>query len=138
MDQDTGIRYGIVALNSLEEWVLDEFFHNGRNVSYEAARAEAFVDPEYQDEDGDFDEDLFSAAYECDEDCYELETDDGLQLGLSYLGGAALVWVYKSPYTCDCATCSPCIPFGGDLNTRRDPEGVGTYDLPADWYRQDC
>lgn len=133
---ETGIRYGVVALGSLSEWAFDEFFHNGRNLTYEAALSEAKA--EHDGEWDDAAEQDFADSYECDCEQYELETtdDDGnpLKLGLSCLGGAPLVWVFESAYQCDCAQCSPCVPGAGDLDTRRDPSGVGTYDLPPNWY----
>ena len=40
IDVTTGIAYGVVSLNSLEDWVFDEFFHNGENLSLNAALEE--------------------------------------------------------------------------------------------------
>ena len=30
---ETGFRYGVVALHSLQDWVFDEFFYNGTNLT---------------------------------------------------------------------------------------------------------
>jgi hypothetical protein len=134
---ETGVRYGVVALNTLADWVFDEFFHNGTNVSYEAALEEfkqsilaysvSVSDEEIQD---------FNDHYEGEEECYELETsvpEGTLKLGLSYLGGAPLVWVFQSPHTTRARLCSPCIPNGGDLDNQ-DPDGEECYTLPPDWF----
>jgi hypothetical protein len=122
---ETGVRYGIVSLNSLAEWVFDEFFYNGTNVSYEAALKEWIAegnDPEVDEFD-----------YEGDEDMYELETE-GMKLGMSTLGGAYNVWVYDSPvFNNAVALCSPCIPNAGNLDT----EGIySCYTLPTAWFAE--
>ena len=125
---DTGIRYGVASLNSLADWVFDEFFHRGTNESYEAALEDFKTEhPDASDEEID----RFGEEYECDEECYSLETD-GMKLGLSYLGGAPLVWVYESPHTTRARECSPCVPRAGDLDNRSE-DGVECYALPADW-----
>jgi len=113
----TGIRFGVVALNSLEDWVFDEFFHDGTNVSYKAALEE------FEGDEDDFE-------YEGDEDSYELEKD-GLSLGLSTLGGAYNVWVFESPHTAKHALCSPCCPNAGDIDS---PGDFPCYTLPDDWF----
>jgi hypothetical protein len=128
VNPETGIRYGVVALNTLAEWVFDEFFYHGTNTTYEDALKE------WQAENPDADDDNF--LWEGDEDSYELETEDGLKLGLSYLGGAPLVWVFESPHTTRARLCSPCVPNAGDLDNR-DPNGEECYTLPDDWFNQD-
>ena len=124
VNPDTGIRYGIVSLNSLADWVFDEFLTGGTNLSYEAALAE------WELEGNDRDVDEFD--YEGDEDTFELLTPDGLKLGLSTLGGAYNVWVYESPYVVNHGLCSPCVPNCGNIDTPGDFE---CYTLPADWFR---
>jgi len=39
-DPETGIRYGVIAQNSLSSWALDDIFYNSRDLSYEAAKEE--------------------------------------------------------------------------------------------------
>ncbi len=128
----TGIRYGVVSLNSLAEWVYDEFLEHGTDLTHAEALAEARESGEYLDSGGEFDEYAFNDNYCADETEYELETD-GMKLGLSHLGGAALVWVFESPHLADCAVCSSCCPNVGDLDTNRT-EGKTTYSLPAEWF----
>jgi hypothetical protein len=139
---ETGMRYGLVALNNLQEWVFDEFFHHGKNVSYEEALKE------WREENPKADEEEFSDLYEGEEENYELETETDftgangktekrpLKLGLSYLGGAPLVWVFESPYTTRARLCSPCCPNAGDLDNQ-DPHGLVCYTLPPDWFPSD-
>jgi hypothetical protein len=136
-DPKTGIKYGVVSMNALEDWVFDEFFYNGRNLTYEAAVEE--FEAEFEDEHGrppdDEDHQEWADYYEPQEEQYDLEVpDEGLQLHLSYLGGAPLVWVIKSPFVTRTRECSPCVPQGGDLEAK-DEQGFDTYDLPLDWYR---
>jgi hypothetical protein len=125
---ETGIRYGVVSLHSLEDWVWDEFFQSGTNLTYQACLEE------WRSENPDADEDEFNDSYEGEEECYELVTSEGLKLGLSYLGGAGLVWVYESPHKTTARLCSPCCPNAGDLDNRT-PGGVECYTLPEDWFR---
>ena len=135
INPETGIRYGVVSFNTLAEWVFDEFLEFGANDSYGLALED------YQDENPNAsDEDIsrFSEVYGegAEEECYSLETEDGMKLGLSYLGGAPLVWVFQSPYTTHARLCSPCCPNAGDLNSQ-DPLGVECYTLPPDWFCED-
>ena len=124
---DTGIRYGVASLNNLAEWVFDEFFHNGRNLSYEGWAEENAEEIAAAEESG---EEIY---YESDEDTYELEID-GMQLGLSTLGGAYNVWVFLSPHTANHALCSPCCPNAGNIDS---PGDFTCYTLPADWFENE-
>ena len=128
MNSETGIRYGVVALDSLEDWVWDEFFHQGTNETQEAVAKEYNVENMPEDE-----QQAFWDNYYADEEEYSLETD-GMSLGLSYLGGAPLVYVFQSPHMTQARECSPCIPGAGNL----DSQEVGSFDcytLPQDWFR---
>ena len=131
---ETGIRYGVVSLQSLEDWVFDEFIGNGTNLSFQ--RFEKDWRKQNPDAD-DADWEEFNDRYEGDEDSYELETEDGLKLGLSTLGGAYNVWVFESPFTDLYSECSPCCPNAGDINSPDPKYGVKTYTLPPDWFRED-
>lgn len=160
-----GIAYGVVSMNSLQEWVFDEFFHSGVNVTeleiaedfdanWEAEENQAYIEwqaenPGYtakaeenweaEREDIDAARERFFETLEIEEPSYTLETAEGLQLALGWLGGAPLVWVIDSPETTVAPACSPCVPNAGDLDNRaprgsHDFAGVICFDLPADWY----
>jgi len=136
IDVTTGIAYGVVSLNSLEDWVFDEFFDNGRNLTAEGAEEEfvAEWDADHPDGDEDDREEALQEMWDYYDGCeeqYSLETD-GMILELSYLGGAPLVWVLKSPHVRNVRECSPCCPNAGDLDSGEG--NTPTYDLPPDWY----
>jgi len=131
VNPETGIRYGVVALNSLEDWVYEEFELHGKNLTAEYALAESGVDQDDDEALQDFWDDYYP-----EEEEYELETHDGLKLGLSYLGGAALVWVFESPVTTEARECSPCVPGAGDLDNQ-ETGAFTCYTLPSEWFRQD-
>ena len=128
-DQATGYAYGVVALNSLADWVFDEFWYDGVNLTMAAVEEEAHADhPEWEG----ILPDEFWDGIALETESYSL-TKDGLCLELSYLGGAPLVWVFKSPHTTLARPCSPCCPGAGDLDNK-DATGIPTYDLPPEWY----
>jgi len=127
----TGIAYGVVSLHSLEDWVWDDFLDNGVNETMRAAEQEwrsenphmSLVPQEWYDE------------YESDGDEYSLESE-GMKLGLGYLGGSGLVWVFESPHVTEAPVCSPCVPGAGDLDSagRESLRTVRCYTLPPDWF----
>jgi hypothetical protein len=139
----TGVRYGTVYLQSLAGWAFEEFLYHGTNLSYEAARKDfeqefrAAYEGEPDDLDDALDEALdgFNEDYTGEEETYRLEKD-GLELELSYLGGAPMVWVLKSPHTARVRLCSPCVPNAGDLGSP-DEGGVEAYTLPPEWFERD-
>jgi hypothetical protein len=124
----TGVRYGTAYTRSLADWAFDEFFHYGTNLTYEAARKDFEQEflAAYEGELDDLDEALdgFNEDYTGEEETYRLEKD-GLELELSYLGGAPMVWVLKSPHTARVRLCSP------------DESGVEAYTLPPEWFEKD-
>lgn len=136
VNPETGVRYGVVALASLQDWVFEEFFNDGVNQSMEDAVLE------WESEHPDFDEDekqTFIDYLDIEEATYVLVKDD-MQLMMSYLGGAPLVWVIKSPHRTSTRLCSPCVPNAGDLDAKDKGGCEGgffeCYDLPADWYME--
>lgn len=132
LNPTTGIAYGTIYLNDLPDWVFDEFQDHGVNLTARAA------EEEYRSENpdaSDADMDRFWDHYEGSEECYALERD-GMKLELSYLGGAALIFVLESPSTTRARPCSPCVPGAGDLNSK-DASGIECYDLIPSWYGAD-
>jgi hypothetical protein len=62
---------------------------------------------------------------------------EGVKLSLSYLGGAPLLWVVKSPRLVWCRPCSPCVPGGGDLDSpQEEGSGMQCYGLPEGWINE--
>lgn len=125
INQETGIPFGIIALGNLDGDIAHDLFFG--------PQAENISDQNYLDE-------CFEAGIEPDEDWYcdepYVEGEyQGVKYGISWLGGAPLLWIYKSDYITDSAAmCSPCCPNAGDL----DNEGEYTcYTIPDDW-RRDC
>lgn len=150
----TGIRYGVINGNSLDQDVLAELHDKAVNVvdgyqriefikQYANAKdidldgvAEADYDSHLIDEIG---EEFENALAEYDDDYYcdgepnaEIE-HDGCKVVYSFLGGAPLVTVMESPIIVRAALCSPCVPNAGNLDDK-DPDGYECYDVPTDWY----
>jgi hypothetical protein len=63
-------------------------------------------------------------------------TDGDTVYQRSHLGGAALIWVFKSRYVTPCRACSPCVPGAGSLEQACDPQEANTVAYcppPQDW-----
>lgn len=129
---ETGIAYGVVSLNSLQSWVFEEFMNHGKDLSFESAMEE--FDSENPEADDDERQDYIDSLH-IEEPDYEL-TRDGMKLGLSYLGGAPLVWVFESPHTAEVRQCSPCVPGAGDLDNPCEG-GMVAYTLPKVWFARE-
>jgi hypothetical protein len=125
----TGIRYGMISQNSLADWVMDEIFQNGTNLSYESAWEDYKDEHELTEDSEDIDEhqEEFSDGYYEDDDTYSA-TIDGISVQTSSLG----LWVFQSPTIVKARLCSPCVPNCGDLNTI-DANGHECYGLPVEW-----
>lgn len=150
-DPDTGIRYGIIAANSLDPEIVERIQSTGRDVHWEQRLEELRLETNADVEDGLISEDEFDASLdrrieECsnrfydDEPVHEFEIE-GVIGRTTWLGGALLVWVFKSPFCSYYPECSPCVPGAGNLDGKRSPDsearGVMTYDVPADWRYQE-
>lgn len=129
---DTGIAYGVIAMNSLQSWVWDEFYAHGTDLSFRDAMAEFDAEHPGADED---ERQEFIDNLQIDEPEWELSTD-GMRLGISWLGGAPLLWVFESPHTAECRQCSPCVPGAGDLDHLEDG-GMVAYTVPDEWRTKD-
>jgi len=114
--------------------VYDEFFYHGTNLSAAAALADAIACGDVVEDDEESEQNFWD-YYEAGEEEYSLEID-GLSLGLVYLGGAPLVYVFRSPHIAQASVCSPCVPSAGDLDSQH-AGGIDCYTLPPDWFRSD-
>lgn len=108
IDLKTGIRYGIISLQSVSSDFLDEF------------------EPEYPEIEDRDDE---SALDFCEPLAFNY---DSPTLKCSYTPDGLGLWVFYSETIIKCAYCSPCAPGAGDLNALNS-EGVKTYALPDDY-----
>lgn len=113
IDQETGIRYGVVLLHHLEDSIIDRLMIDENMTNA----------PDFNLEDG------FEWP---DEPEYEGEYG-GVKYQIFYLGGAPHLMVLHSPHIVKARLCSPCIPNAGDLDSL-DDSGCDTYGVPADWY----
>ena len=154
----TGIAFGTIYLNNIDADVASWLWDRATNISYVQAckdiREEVTRDVRTELEEADsagverpFDEereierrvDKLTENLDIDEPYLEGEAE-GVKYGISHLGGAALLWIYESPYTGLYRQCSPCVPGAGDLDSPADPfhdkVGVICYDVPPDWREQ--
>ena len=60
-------------------------------------------------------------------------TYEGVKGQTTWLGGALLVVVLESPYTCTRHLCSPCVPGSIDLDSPEHQDGCLGYDVPTSW-----
>ena len=105
IDFKTGIRYGVISLDSVNPFFLDKF------------------EPIYSSEEPqDFEEPI---AY--------IYNDDKIGLKCEYDPNSSLymLWVFHSPVTEKVKFCSPCVPGAGDLNNPCE-NGIEAYSLPKD------
>lgn len=150
VNPETGIRYGVISLNSLDADVVHELWIDGDNLSEREAldelREEVTTDMEAENEERDEPlsvEDMqdeierrvegeWSESYGVEEPTIEGDCD-GIKYLISWLGGAPLLWVLESPYTTYARLCSPCVPNAGDLESLDAADGYECYDVHPAW-----
>ena len=140
----TGIRYGTIYMNELDQGVAAELWDNATNVSEvdayaeEKKRLEAHYTNLAEELNQVMDEDDLERLVElgltdfdpCIEEPTQVGEQDGVKYMISHLGGAALLWVTDSPHMTHAGLCSPCVPNAGDLSSTGDYE---CYGMPLDW-----
>lgn len=160
-----GIRYTLFSCNSIDSDVLHELLYtHGKDLSYEAAckehlaqefnkfteaadelaiaRAESGADrenPDVGEDDLIFDEEALMENFDpmIDEPIIA-GVLDGVTYQTTWLGGAQLLFCFRSPVVGHFALCSPCAPGAADGNSRRSrDEGYMGFDLPPSWFYQD-
>lgn len=145
----TGIPYGIISCNSLDqEWMHELLFVHGKDLSYAAAlqeeedRQRAEFDAALEvvntygvwsniDNQPEFRANLDNFEPCIDEPIVEGECE-GVKYRTTWLGGAQMLWVFESPHVGRFAQCSPCVPGAADLDSP-DEDGIEGYDVPPDW-----
>lgn len=147
INPETGIRYGVIACNSLNQHVVEELWYGpgAVDISYKEAledlEAEIRREVEFEQEDGfevDDPEDEIQSRLESRAEWIEIDeptikgTYEGVEYIIGWLGGAPLVWITKSPFVGKFDRCSPCVPGAVSLESP-NPGGVQGYDVPPDW-----
>lgn len=125
---ETGVAYGVASMNGLKSWLWDEIVTHGRNLSAEGYVADCAAEG-IDEDDIDWD------GVEFDEPAWEA-TIDGIKVGIDWLGGAPLLWVFESPHIVEAPACSPCVPGAGDLDSIGGASSGGSvrcYSIPDDW-----
>ena len=160
VNAETGIPYGVIASQTLNPDVSDDLqFGNGGVTDFvdhtwnraieELASEHGFKKPKPKDGDVEGWKTWFSEAGDfLDEEGPDnwqdsIETSENVVSGVmddvhyesSWLGGALLFFITKSPVVGSYSQCSPCCPNAGDLDTP-NPGGFDCYDVPADWRRE--
>lgn len=144
---DTGIPYGTIYLHHIDSDLAQELWYtHGEDISYKNALEEfrSEVRAELLDSEPDVDPDDIEDMIDSRCEWFEPQIDEptiegeyeGVKYMISWLGGAPLLWVFRSPFTGSYAQCSPCVPGAGDLETP-DEYGVVCYDVPPDWRRDE-
>lgn len=141
IDHETGIRYGVIHCNSLNQDAVSDIYDNGDDLDYLAWREElaerlksavADVLSDYgidTDEiDGEEIADSFDVEYNNDGPSPYLYESDGYILELGRDGD---IFVLKSPYVTKRGFCSPCAPGACHLETDGD---VLCYCLDPEWF----
>lgn len=142
INPETGIPYGVIHGRDVPDLV-EEIMTHGKNITYELWKADLIDSVKWLLKNINYPNAIDEAIAivdnldnlgECfdNEECeYTLMRGEGDTLEhylLSYLGGATLVWVQRSPWITQACQCSPCVPNAGDLNTL-SPGGFDCYDI---------
>ena len=138
IDNETGIRYGIISVNSLVDWIYEEF-EAVYTLCCPHCGNELLKDLSFSDKDNNGDgtfccphcqkiiEDGEQYGDEPDGWIYEKE---GYQLEMNR---SNKIVVTKSQFYTHAQFCSPCFPGGGHLENPCE-EGPKTYCLGSEWF----
>lgn len=114
IDLKTGIRYGVISINSVSQFFLEDF-------------DPVYPEPINDGADAEIEND-FDHLYDAEPVSYEYKSAD---LICEYSAGSSFIFVLKSPVIVRACFCSPCVPGAGDLDNLH-ADGVQCYGLPAD------
>lgn len=140
---ETGIRFGVISSNNIYQGIFNDIFDKAYDIfsqeCFDKALEEYKLDnPENAEDEeklDDFEREYFD-TFEPDEISAELEFD-GLNLWLTTLGGAYIIYVLQSPYITRARLCSPCCDNAGNLDEIDLENGFDCYDVPPDWRELD-
>ena len=133
-DNETGIRYGVIAINSLASHIWDDI----ENI-YQSSCPHCYTD--LPDE---FSVDLANEDLDCPF-CGKLVTDESQwpeePSGKAWKGDSdyqlefteLYCFVTKAPVAIKATFCSPCMPGAGDLDSP-NPDGILTYALDPSFF----
>lgn len=125
INNETGIRYGVISMNSVSQEALDIGGSNWEDLTYQACKREAEFEPDY-------DEDEFNDHYMGDGDTDWAFKDSEYEMESCLTND---LMILKSPYYTFSRLCSPCVPNAGDLNSDADEEtGYKTYCLGREFF----
>lgn len=153
IDTEKGIRYGVIAQNSVGGDALNDVYTNGTDLGYQAALEQRKteiqdaicgaiddlngVDATLMDSFEQFVQEILDCETEYGFDCGDssgpyLYEEDGYSIHTS----ETELWVTKSPFYTHAQFCSPCAPGAGNLDTPCE-SGPKTYCLGEDWFDSD-
>ena len=132
IDNDTGIRYGVVRINNLSTWVWDELepqYHPscpycGSDIADDDYDSMGFICPHCEHDVTESD------LWEDSPDCYSYDGDDWK--GFTTHDNCYLFVTWSKTVT-ECQYCSPCYPGAGNIDTPI-AGGVKTYGLPDEYF----
>lgn len=146
IDHATGIRYGVIALNSLGSFAFDdlEAVYPGPNCPQCGNDAQETQEDAEEEDFAPYRPHGVCGDYRCascqivfdGEDAYGEEPIGYRSNDPAYELGTCLdvnLFVTRAPYYTLAPFCSPCVPGAGDLDSAHDG-GVKTYCLGHDWF----
>ena len=143
MNEETGIRFGIIAANSLDPEIVNELQMNGIDLHWQEALADIRkavdndedVAPEDKADEYEAQVDKLGDSFYDDEPVHSFE-HHGVTGLTTWLGGALLVFLFHSPFTGTFDLCGPCVPNCCN-NDSPNPDGYVGYTVPEDWKYHD-
>lgn len=147
IDTETGIRYGVISLHSLDSWIYEELEPEYGDACCPSCGTETRDSDEFEDPKSEFRNPKFKEQY-CDvceeyfwsEECYPDSPHSHTLDKNGYSAETDMdcinLFVYKSLYFTRAKYCSPCVPGAGDLNSPCS-DGAKAYCLGHDYFEGD-
>ena len=145
-DSETGIRYGMISQNSLNQDAAAEVYYNGSDLGFEEnkenlKKAISAAIQSAAEEHGASVNDPDEAAQEIVDNVEWQDSEsgpfmleaDGVKVQTTSNNE---LWVFKSPFYTKAQFCSPCVPGAGNLDCFCS-DGPKTYCLPVDWFENE-
>lgn len=139
---ETGIRYGLIAANSLDPDVVNELQMSGKDLHYEEAKSELrdavkrvckdYMGERDSDDVADQAVERMSEDWSDDEPVHSFDLQ-GVKGQTTWLGGGLLLFFFYSPYVYKGNLCSPCVPGAVNLDSPNS-NGFDGYGPPPNWF----